>query len=892
MTLSVNSVGSAAEADVLAAELIEELASKLRAGEPVDLETVIRQHPEQADRLRKLLPAVQVLADLGQSAASASAPVQVPEADTASDTLGDFRILRQIGRGGMGVVYEAEQVSLGRRVALKVLPFAGALDDRQLQRFKNEAQAAAHLQHQNIVPVYFVGCERSVHFYAMQYVEGQTLAQVIAELRRQRGQEDRGLRIEDRPASRVASAPGAKIEERGLKIEDGESKIQNGVPDPTPTGTYTPEADGSNGHKDEKDPTVEDRCLDTVPAKPQSSTLNPRSSSFFRTIANLGIQAAEAIDHAHQMGVIHRDIKPGNILIENSSLITHDSSLRIWITDFGLAQFQAGAELTMTGDLVGTLRYMSPEQALAKRVIVDHRTDIYSLGATLYELLTLRPPYEGNDRQELLRCIAFEEPRPLRRINTKIPAELETIVLKAMEKNPADRYATAKELADDLRRYLQHEPIRAKKPTWMQRAGKWSRRHPAFVRAAVVMLFLITTGSSLSTWLIWQEKQRTTKAQIAEGQERDRAERHFQESLEVVDRLLTRVGNKRLADVPRMEKVRREILNDALDFYQRFLKEEASSAPLRFDTARAFRGVANIQCLLGQNVEAEINSRKSVSLLEDLVKEYPKNPDYREELARSLNNSGRFLMALNQYEEADQAFSKAQDLWQEFLANKPDPKYSFGLADAYHNRGVVRLLASRYQQAEPFYRHALELREKLVEEFPTNEEYLGRLALTYTGLGPVLGETGRLDEGVQTCLKAIEYQTQLVRASPESGDYREELASSYFNLARIYQRKGSLPDADEATKKAFQVQEELVADFPSIPGFRDQLAASYFRLGNIDLETKNGSAAEQNYRKAITHWNRLADDFPKVASYRKRLADASASLGLVFKGFARFREAA
>jgi serine/threonine protein kinase len=178
-----------------------------------------------------------------------------------------------------------------------------------------------------------------------------------------------------------------------------------------------------------------------------------RSTAYFRTVANLGTQAAEALEHAHQLGVVHRDIKPANLLVDGRG--------NLWITDFGLAHCQSQAGLTMTGDLVGTLRYMSPEQALAKRLLIDHRTDIYSLGVTLYELLTLEPAFSGRDREELLRQVAFEEPRTPRQRNKAIPRELETIVLKAMEKSPESRYATAQELADDLRRFLEDRPIQA-----------------------------------------------------------------------------------------------------------------------------------------------------------------------------------------------------------------------------------------------------------------------------------------------------------------------------------------------------------------------------------------------------------------------------------------------
>jgi WD40 repeat protein len=207
----------------------------------------------------------------------------------------------------------------------------------------------------------------------------------------------------------------------------------------------------------------------------EHSTSQP---AWFRTVANLGVQAAEALEHAHVEGVVHRDIKPANLLIDGKG--------NLWITDFGLAHLQSDAGLTLTGDLVGTLRYMSPEQALAKRVIVDHRTDIYSLGMTLYELLTLEPAFDGRDRHELLRQIAFDEPRPLRRHNKAIPAELETIVLKAIAKNPADRYATAQDLADDLQRFLKDEPIRAKRPSVVQLTRKWARRHKPVVASAII----------------------------------------------------------------------------------------------------------------------------------------------------------------------------------------------------------------------------------------------------------------------------------------------------------------------------------------------------------------------------------------------------------------------
>jgi serine/threonine protein kinase/Flp pilus assembly protein TadD len=474
MTLPVPAAGQTGSAEDGLVPIIEELTTRLQAGERVDVEQYIQAHPEYAERLRNLVPALGVLAELGQ----APFPEAAPEATSPSlaGELGDFRILREVGRGGMGVVYEAEQISLGRRVALKVLPFASTLDARLLQRFKNEAQAAAHLHHQNIVPVHATGCERGVHYYAMQYIEGHTLAALIADLRKQAGL--------DPVEAEAPTSPGPSVLEELLSCGGaGEAAL-----DPQRTTAYVasppPRAPGSE--------TV-------TPAAAGSSTeRSVQSPAFFRTVARLGVQAAEALEHAHQLGVVHRDIKPANLLV--------DGRAKLWITDFGLAHCQSQAGLTMSGDLVGTLRYMSPEQALAKRVVVDHRTDVYSLGATLYELLTLEPAFPGKDRQELLRQIAFEEPRPPRRLNRAIPAELETIVLKALEKNPDERYTTAQELADDLGRFLKDEPIRARRPTIVQRARKWARRHRPVVGAVAVVLLLAAVLGGCN-WVWWAQKR-------------------------------------------------------------------------------------------------------------------------------------------------------------------------------------------------------------------------------------------------------------------------------------------------------------------------------------------------------------------------------------------------
>jgi serine/threonine protein kinase len=465
------------------------LANYLRAaedGRAPDRMELLARHPDLAPELATFFAGQDQLGRLTAPLREAVSAVQestIEEKLAESGRLGDFRIVREIGRGGMGVVYEAMQISLGRRVALKVLPFAAALDSKQLQRFKNEAHAAAGLQHTNIVPVYFVGCERGVHFYAMQFVEGQTLAALIQELRQLEGREA-GVK-----ASGAATKSWAAELISGQAVPPGEQAGDPEIAGSSPLPPFVPPYEPGVGLV--PSPTAE---TITAPVGALSTEHSTRRPAFFRTVANLGIQAAQALEHAHQLAVIHRDIKPANLMV--------DARGNLWITDFGLAHCQGGSDLTMSGDLLGTLRYMSPEQALAKRVIVDERTDIYSLGITLYELLTLEPAFPGADRQEVLRKIAFEDPKPPRRLSKAIPVELETIVLKAMEKNPADRYASAQELASDLERWLKNEPIRARRPTLVQRFRKWARRHPGVVRTAIGALFGAVLILAVSTGFI------------------------------------------------------------------------------------------------------------------------------------------------------------------------------------------------------------------------------------------------------------------------------------------------------------------------------------------------------------------------------------------------------
>ncbi len=450
--------------------ILENVVQRIERGQAVDLDAIAAAHPAYASQLRELVPAAQTLVRMGNAerAGAASAPDALPTPYGHNlepvRQLGDFRIIRELGRGGMGTVFEAEQLTMGRRVALKVLPFAALAREKSLQRFRNEVRAAAALDHPNIVSVYSVGEERGIHYFAMQLIRGQTLADYVA----------------SQKASRSAGASGLRGNENPT--------IDSRATAPTTTA-------------------VEQAHITTV-------LDSRRTAEQFRYAARLGIQAADALQHAHDQGVLHRDVKPGNLLLDGDG--------KLYITDFGLARIEADAGITMTGDIIGTLRYMAPEQALAKRVVIDHRADIYSLGATLYEVLTLEAAFGESGHSDLLKQIAFEEPRPLRRLDHRLPADLEVIVLKAMAKNPNERYETAQALADDLRAFLDDRAIRAKAPAAALRLAKWARRHRSLVvLSGVATAAILLTSMLFLTWsnrAIMRERDKTIAALSREVQ--------------------------------------------------------------------------------------------------------------------------------------------------------------------------------------------------------------------------------------------------------------------------------------------------------------------------------------------------------------------------------------
>ena len=559
----------------------------------------------------------------------------------------------------MGVVYEACQISLARRVAVKVLSGAGVPDPRRLERFRIEAQAVALLQHPHIVPIFAVGSDRGIHYYAMQYIEGRTLADVL----------------ENHPARRRASAetsPIAPIDQvADSRAEAAAHAAESGS---QPLG-FSVSAEAAQHPR-------RSRARRRRGRSPSSASRRPRR-----------------LDHAHAMGVLHRDIKPSNLLI--------DSRGGLWIADFGLARFRDDSGLTITGDLVGTLRYMAPEMAMGRRLSFDPRSDIYALGATLYELLTLRPVFNGQDRRELLRQITQDEPVAPRRIDPAIPRDLETIVMAAMAKEPDRRYATASELADDLRRFLDDEPIQARPPSPWEHAMKWARRHRAALMAAAgVALVALGIGSAL----LWQEQRRTASVEAARQR--------------VVGALGLGVGMIELSDKLTMEGMTRfaqtmspagqdtasgQYYQLAIDFYDRLARDPSVDDQIH---ALAFRRLGFTRMVSRRDPRAANDLRRSIEIYEALLAAEPRAEGLRDGLADSCYNLGLHQFYLGGgMTQAEPNFRRAIAIVQERAGESPgDRDLREALAGYFVN-------VSNWMAQAQMPGRAAEMRRELFDEF-------------------------------------------------------------------------------------------------------------------------------------------------------------------------------
>jgi tetratricopeptide (TPR) repeat protein len=813
-----------ADASVVLGELAEVFTRQVRQGELPDIEAFARQHPELAERIRELFPTLLVLEGLAGAAGPSSAPGTAAAPDRAGTGLaagaafGGYRIEREVGRGGMGIVYEAVHVALRKRVALKVLPIGGPQEAGQLERFLREARTAAGLHHTNIVPVFDIGQVSGTPYYAMQFIEGAGL----------------------------------------------------------------------------------DRVLEQRPADSSEAAL-------CRWVAELGVQAAEGLAYAHQRGVIHRDIKPSNLLLDQHGVL--------WITDFGLARRKEDPALTLNGTLVGTPRYMSPEQAEATRRPVDHRTDVYSLGATLYELLARRPAFEGRTPQEVVTQILDRDPLAPRRHNPAVPRDLETIVLKAMAKRPEDRYPSARDLAEDLRRWLRLEPVRARRIGLVGRAVRWGRRNPALAGLTATLLTVVTVGllGVLFQWRMAEvQRERAlaaeqqarrnhaeAEAHLAQAQhlqeavdhERAQAEANYHKARQAVDDYFTRVAENWLQNAPGQEPLRRQLLEDALRYYQRFIQERADDPALRAELAAAYQRVAQITRQIGRHEDALAAQQRAQTLYEHLVRAHPTAAGYQASLAASQQHLGELYRSLGQPAEAEQALRQAVELQQKLVREQPAvPEYQNQLAQGYSHLAALCHDTGRRNEAELTSRRALTIWERLAATHPAVPEYRNSLAASHCQLASLAHAAGRLEQAEAAYRQALTLQEKLALDRPTLPLHRQEIAGLHQALGELYAATDRRPQAEEAQHRALALRERLVRDHPAVLAYQRDLALSYRQLGLLQLQTGRHAEALRHGQQARALQEKLVHEHPNVVAYRSELARTFALLGRILTALGRGAE--
>jgi tetratricopeptide (TPR) repeat protein len=604
-----------------------------------------------------------------------------------------------------------------------------------------------------------------------------------------------------------------------------------------------------------------------------------------REAARLVETLARAVHYAHGQGVIHRDLKPANVLLTAAGVPK--------ITDFGLARPVAvESGLTTAGAVLGTPSYMAPEQADGRLKDIGPHSDVYALGAVLYECLTGRPPFRGATVLDTLAQVRGQEPVPPHRLlgsnRRACPADLETICLKCLHKEPAKRYGSAEALAEDLRRFGADEPIHARPAGRAERLWRWCRRKPAvasLVASAGLLLITVVVALAAGLWAVNREKDRTEEALHAEARARQRAR-------QALDEMTSQVIEDWLARQKYLEPMHQEFLEKALKHYEEFARESGDTEEIRHDVARAYLRIGQIHKKLGDYAQAEAALRHAQGLLHQLVADFPAAAAHRRELARSYSELGGVLKHTGRLEAAEAAFAADQALIQELAADFPGVRgYRDDLVVSYANMANLRQETGRPEAAEADYREALKICKQLDAEFPGNPRHRFRLAKTYNSWGFLLQRTSRTKEAEEAFRAALAITEPLVAESPGVPDYRDHRANTFHNLGILLAYSNRLEDAVTAYREGLALNQRLAADFPGVPDHRAALARSYSNLGVVFRKLKRPDDAEAAYREAVVIQQRLVEDYPKVTQNRVELAFSYNLLGVLFDSTGRLEQA-
>lgn len=648
----------------------------------------------------------------------------------------------------------------------------------------------------------------------------------------------------------------------------------------------------------------------------------------FRSLLNTFVELCNAVAYAHSRGVIHRDIKGSNVVLGDFG--------EVIVLDWGLAKLvgrehdeeapitlgpDTPASDTQAGAVIGTPAYMAPEQAQGRADLVGPRSDIYSLGAVLYEILTGQPPYTGKDKTEILRRVREEDPQRPGTLRPVAPA-LEAVCLTALARQPERRYASARELAAEIENWLADEPVRVWREPVSVRAGRWARRHKPILTAAAALLVTAVVALAVSTALVLHEKGKTesalvdannnyeemkrqrtraeTNATTAQEQRaaavhaRRRAESNLRQACEAVDLMLTRVSEDPdlLAYEPRMEQVRSRLLQDALAFYQQFLEEHGDDQEVRAETVRAARRTANILQELGRHTEAAAHYDQAIALCGQLRSEFSTAAAYQQELAGIHNSLGILYRATGKVEEAEAEYGKAVALKRQLINAHPDVAvFRAELANSLHNQCALLRELGRTESALNVNGEALRLRRELVEVFPQEPTYRHNLGKDLNLLALLLDDQGNPIDEEAICREALEQLQKLAHEYPHVPQYRQTLALTHMNLGILLRKLGRADEGEKELRESLSERTKLADSFPGIPAYRSEQARTCSSLALALIELKRTDEAKTVAEKGVALQRQLVNDYRHVPAFRNEQALGRLHYGYVLYSCGEQRQA-
>lgn len=856
-----------APVEVLAEQYLQRRAN----GERVTIDDYAGEYPDLADDIREVFPALEALKTLSADWKRNVAD-RVLSGPELPFQLGDFRLEQEIGRGGMGIVYQAEHTSLRRSVAVKLLRPSSLNSAKDIQRFHREAKSAARLHHTNIVPVFDFGAAEGFHYIAMQLIQGTGLDAVVSSLRVTQTQ----------------------------KTQQVDST----------------ESDSAESNCTEPN-RVESNRIDSKSAASHTHESNPvamhgyGSPDFWQQVASIGIQAGNALGYAHSQGIVHRDIKPGNLLMDDTGIV--------WVADFGLARQDQSDETTLSGVLSGTLRYLAPEHFHGQ---CDARADQYGLGLSLYELVTLQPVVgDSGSHAETMRRIAESQITPPRQLNPDIPKDLETIILKAISAIPDQRFPTCGALADDLQRFVDGRPITARPVTRIERLWRWTKRYPALATSLVTSAALLVMVAVVAML-----------GYRAEHKQRQRAESTSEYALQALDTVFdgysptqssSALGNGLVLPAPVLSRESAQMLERLLPIFDRLAAMDGQSSDVRFRAITARKRVGNIQQQLGNFSEAIESYRLATDGYQKLAEGGQTKTTLQ--IADIFNDIGTCQLMSGQTNESKASHQTALEQLQSLEPNGGH-EVVFQLARTHFlltrwlrpgesPTAVMRMPPSHSRrpgsdrpdhtdprnrprrggprddrrgppgprQTRPDDREHLEaairLLESLGDEHAQSPRCRHLLATTLRGLVPD-HFSGKTDYEIAAETRALKILEDLSEEYPDVSQYRqsyvEALAAVAINAFESFNHDDCLT-IESRLRKAVKSGAELVAQHPYVQEYTVTLIHANNKLGNV-LEHRGHDTPSPDsgklfadalaaYRSAAKLQQSLVKRFPNATAY-------------------------